>query len=486
MIDLRSIAARARGWLMEGWYRFLEAFVPRWLKLGHWIDSQFGDEELSRDDAMAQNFKTDASAIEEAPVPISTHAALYIVLSLLVIAILWSIFGTLDRIVVSPGKIATRTQLIVMQPFTTSRILQVNVKPGDHVRKGQVMILFDPAFAQADEASLQQKVRGLTAMTERIEAEMNGATEFDAGSDASRERQTQAQIFNQEMSAYSAEMAVRDSRVAALDPQIRAANSSIAGLKKQLVMAQKVVAIRQYLLDQKAGAMLDVMTADSNRIDFELRLKNALSDATKLTEQRAEVEAERRSFIDKWRSDHNQQLVQARQDLAEATETLNKAAKMKDFTKMKAPVDAVVLEIADRSVGSVLREAETLVTLVPDDADLYVEANIPSRDVSYVKVGNTVSVKLETYPFQRYGTLSGRLDVISADSVPLKAEDPKSELVYRAQVHLTDSVRALTKRGIHLRPGLVATAEIKTGKRSIASYVLNPILRTADEGMKEP
>jgi HlyD family secretion protein len=159
---------------------------------------------------------------------------------------------------------------------------------------------------------------------------------------------------------------------------------------------------------------------------------------------------------------------------------------MKDFTKMKAPVDAVVLEIADRSVGSVLREAETLVTLVPDDADLYVEANIPSRDVSYVKVGNTVSVKLETYPFQRYGTLTGRLDVISADSVPLKADDPKSELVYRAQVHLTDSVRALTKRGIHLRPGLVATAEIKTGKRSIASYVLNPILRTADEGMREP
>ena len=279
MIDLRSHAARMQVWLTDAWYRFLEVFLPRWEALGRWVDSRFGDEELTRDDAMAQNFKTDATAIEEAPLPISAHAALYVVLSLLVIAILWAVFGSLDRIVVSPGKVATRTQLIVMQPFTTSRILQVNIKPGDHVRRGQVMILFDPAFAQADEASLQQKVHGLTAVTERIEAEMSGATEFAAGSDASRERQTQAQIFAQEMSAYSAEMDVRDSRVAAVESQIKAANSSIAGLKKQLAMAHKVVEIRNYLLEQKAGAPLDVMTAQSSEIDFELRLKNSISDA---------------------------------------------------------------------------------------------------------------------------------------------------------------------------------------------------------------
>jgi len=486
MIDVRSRVARIRTWLIEAWYRFLEVFLPRWNTLGTWVDSRFGDEEFSRDDAVAQNFKTDATAIEESPLPVSAHAALYVVLALLVIAILWAVFGSLDRIVVAPGKIATRTPVIVMQPFTTSRILQINAKPGDHVRKGQVLILFDPAFAQADVASLQQKVSGLTAETDRIEAEMNGAPSFATGSSDDRQRQIQAQIFAQEMASYRAEMDQRDSRVAAVVAQIKAANASVSGLRKQLAMAQKVVAIRQYLLDQKAGAPLDVMTAQSNEIDFDTRLKNSISDASKLFEQRAEIEAERQSFIDKWRSDHNQQLVQARQDLAEANETLNKAKTMKDYTLMKAPVDGVVLEIADRSVGSVLREAETLITLVPDDADLYVEANIPSRDVSYVKVGNAVSVKLEAYPYQRYGTLTGRLYVISAASVPLKADDPKSELVYRAQVLLIETVRDLTKRGIHLRPGLIATAEIKTGSRSIASYILNPILRTADEGLREP
>jgi multidrug efflux pump subunit AcrA (membrane-fusion protein) len=101
-------------------------------------------------------------------------------------------------------------------------------------------------------------------------------------------------------------------------------------------------------------------------------------------------------------------------------------------------------------------------------------------------VGDIVRVKLETYPFQRFGTVNGRLDVISADSIPLKQGDAKSELIYRVQVRITDRLHDLAGRGIHVGPGLVASAEIKSGKRSVASYILNPILRTADESLHEP
>jgi hemolysin D len=159
---------------------------------------------------------------------------------------------------------------------------------------------------------------------------------------------------------------------------------------------------------------------------------------------------------------------------------------MHELTELIAPVDGVVQQVADRSVGSVLREAETLVTIVPDGADLYVEANVPSRDVSYLQVGDTVRVKLETYPFQRFGTITGVLTVINPDSQPLNENDAKQGLVYRAQVKLNDNARTLAARGIILKPGLVASAEIKTGTRSIASYILNPVLRITDESMREP
>ncbi len=457
-------------------------FLRLWQGVDAWIDTTFGGTD--KDGSIAHSFKADAEALEEAPVPLSAHAALYTVLTLLVVGLLWSIVGSVDRIVVAPGKIATKTPLIVMQPYTTSRIQQLHVQPGDHVLKGQILVSFDPAFAQADVVAMKHKVAALSAQVGRIEAQLNGG-QFSAAPGDDSERQTQAQIFAQEKANYAAEMAQRDSRVAALDAQIHASNSSIEALKNQLNMANQVVSIYQRLLDQKAGAPLDVMKAQSSAIDVDMRLKNAMGDVRKLSEQRAEVQAERIAWLDKWRSDHNQQLVTARQDLAEATETLNKANRMKDFTDLRAPVNAVVLEIADRSVGSVLREAETLITLVPDGADVYAEANVQSRDVSHLKLGNPVRVKLETYPFQKYGTLEGRLDVISADSVPQKEGD-QTKLVYHARVKLLETPQQLARRGFRVRPGMVLSAEIKTGRRSIASYVMNPILRTADESLSEP
>jgi hemolysin D len=483
-MNVQPIPPRA-GWLRELWWSLGDRIGLMWWRIGRKADAIFGDKQRAQDDALAQRFKADATAIEEAPVPIATHAALYVILALLIIAVLWSIFGSLDRIVVAQGKVATRTPLVVMQPFTTSRIVQLFVKPGDHVKKGQALAAFDPAFAQADQASLEHKVRELTAQVDRITAEMNGARTFPVQLGDGPERRTQAQIFAQEMAEYSGEMVQRDKRVGALDSEIATTKKSIIGLAAQVELAKQVTSAQERLESEGAGATLDLVRAQSNQIDVETRLSNAQGDAEKYAQQRAESEAERASFLGKWRSDHNQQLVQTRQELAEARETLNKARRMSDLTKMTAPVDGVVLEIADRSVGSVLREAETLLTLVPDDADLYVEANVASRDVSYVRVGNQARVKLESYPFQRFGTLDGTLDIVSPDSVPLKQDD-QSQLVYRVQIRLDGTPREFAARGIRLRPGLVTTAEITTGKRSIMSYVLDPILRVSDESMHEP
>jgi hemolysin D len=433
----------------------------------------------------ANAYQSDAAAIEEAPVPLSAHAALWIVLILLITAIVWAIIGTVDRIVVAPGKIASRTPMLVLQPFTTSRVLEVEVKAGDHVRKGQLLAKFDPSFAQADVSSLQQKVASLSAQVDRLSAQLAGRS-FTAGPDDGPARLTQAQIFDQETSDYQAELNQRDSHLAGIDSQIQTDEGSLPGIQQQLNMAQRVVDMYARLQRQQAAATLDVMRSQSSLIDSQLRLKNTQGDESKLIQQRGEAQHERQAYVEKWRSDHNQSLVQARQDLAEAGETLNKANHMHDFTQLTAPVDGVIQQVADRSVGSVLKEAETLVTIVPDGADLYVEASVPARDVSYVAVGNTVRVKLESYPFQRFGTVTGELVNISPDSMPADENDPKSGLVYRAQVRLNANAGELARRGIFLKPGLVASAEIKTGQRSIASYILNPVLRIADESMREP
>jgi HlyD family secretion protein len=251
-------------------------------------------------------------------------------------------------------------------------------------------------------------------------------------------------------------------------------------------MAQRVVDMYDRLQRQKAAATLDILRSQSSLIDAQNRLKNVMGDRDKLIQQRAETVHDRQALVDKWRSDHSQQLVQTRQDLSEAMETLSKANKLHDFTHMTAPVDGTVQEVADRSTGSVLKEAETVVTLVPDGADLYVDAKVSSRDIGYIKLGDTVRIKLESYPFQRFGTVSGVLTVISPDSMPLKEGDERSELVYPVQVKLNADRADLARRGIRIKPGLGASAEIKTGRRSIAAYLLDPVLRITDESLREP
>jgi len=468
------------------WQSVTGFFARSWRGLQNFVDRGIaGSRGGTGDKTLVHDFKALADAIEYQPVSFSVYSTLYVVVAAMVIAVLWSIFGTVDRIVVAQGKIVTRAPIIVMQPFTTSRILKIHVKAGDRVKKGQSLVTFDPSFAQADESALDQKVRALTAESDRIQAELSGQKTFGGASDADPERRAQAQLFTQRTSQFAAEMAARDSRERQIEGQIDAGEKNIEGLRSQLDLVHKVADVRRDLLAKGAGSVLEALAAERDEGDIDLRLKSATGDYDKLKQQLTETIAERQSFLNQWRSDLNQKLVTAERDAASASEELNKARKMRAFTELLSPVDAVVLEMADRSEGSVLREAETLVTLVPDDAQLDLEANVLSRDVGYIKVGDLVRVKFEAYPFQKFGTLDGRLDVLSPDSLPLKEGD-RSDVVFRAEIHLNETVGKAIGQGINVRPGLVATGEIKAGERSIASYILDPIIQVKDESLREP
>lgn len=439
---------------------------------------------LRQESAFLREFKPDAAAIEERPVGISVYATMYVLCGLLLVAIVWAFVGTMDRIVVAQGKVTTSAQNIVLQPFAVSRILSINVKPGDRVRKDDVLMTFDPAFAKADESSLVSRLNELDATRERMEAEIAGIV-FVAGEGASPERATQAEIFNRRRAQLASELAGRDSNLKKLAAQIKSNGSTIAGLKKQLGLAREVTVMRQQLKDKQVGSELQLVVAKKDELDVEERLRAATSQASDLLQAQAQAVAERDSYLENWRRQTNEDLVTTRQQAKEATENLSKAQRLREFTSLTAPVDGIVLEIADRSAGSTLREAETAVTLVPANAALEVEADVQTRDVGYLTVGERARVKLEAYPFQKYGTLEGVLTVVSPDSV-VRQVGQTSVTMFHARVHLKETVEQLARRGIRLRPGLLATAEITTGHRSIASYLLYPVWRMFDEGLKEP
>ena len=161
---------------------------------------------------------------------------------------------------------------------------------------------------------------------------------------------------------------------------------------------------------------------------------------------------------------------------------------------LTAPADAVVLDLAQRSVGSVVREAEPVVTLVPINVPLEAEVSINTRDIGRIAVGKEARIKLDAYPFQKYGTASGEVRTISQDTfVTGQQQDPNATTAqppaapfFKARILLADTRLNVSDVPVRLLPGMTVSTEIKVGNRTVMSYFLYPLLRGLDDAIREP
>jgi hemolysin D len=183
--------------------------------------------------------------------------------------------------------------------------------------------------------------------------------------------------------------------------------------------------------------------------------------------------------------------VNARTDLARVTAAVAKAARLHDLVVMTAPTDGVVLDVAALTAGSVVRDAEPLVTIIPNNAPLIAEVMIASGDVGYISVGAEVQMKIDAFPYQRHGTIAGRLQSVGEESFAAGSgsgptSDARGGAFHRGRVALLDVKLEHLPAGVKLFPGMTLTAEIKAGSRSVLSYFLYPLTRGLSESVREP
>lgn len=199
---------------------------------------------------------------------------------------------------------------------------------------------------------------------------------------------------------------------------------------------------------------------------------------------RGRIRARRAGAARTWGSTPIRLCFQARCDRDAAVKQLEKAARRNEVTLLEAPADAIVLDVAQRSVASIMKEAEPLYTLVsPLEAKVLVEG----RDVGKVKTASLTRVKLEAWPFQKHGTLEGQVRTLSEDVFsPDPKKDGEARPHYKARIKLTSAELSNVPNHFRLIPGMAVTAEIKAGERSVMSYFLYPLLRGLDESIREP
>jgi len=194
-------------------------------------------------------------------------------------------------------------------------------------------------------------------------------------------------------------------------------------------------------------------------------------------------------FIEDFRKQASQDLVETVAKRNGAAEDLKKAELRRKLIVLTAPADAIVLEVANRTVGSVAREAETLFVLVPRNVPLQAEVDVEGRDIGQVEVGQPVRIKYEAYPFQKFGTGSGTVRVVSHDAFAPDAKNEPAHRIqapyYRVLVDVADTKLRRQPEHMQLLPGMAVTAELKVGSRRVISYFLYPLLRGLDESIRE-
>ncbi|WP_246667239.1 HlyD family type I secretion periplasmic adaptor subunit [Bradyrhizobium sp. UNPA324] len=433
-------------------------------------------------------FQSDAAEIEQLTPPRLGRITLYCVGALIAAAVTFACVSRVDMIVTAQGKLITTNPNLVVQPLETSVIREIRVKAGDIVNHGDVLAVLDPTFSQADLAQLRGRLAGLDASIDRLRAELDG-TDYGVDETANADQALQRKVFLQRRAAYDLQIQNYDAQIASAQANLKTAQNEELVLAERLDTMQSIEAMRNALMAKEVGSRLNFLLSRDARLEVESNLARVRGSIVDNTHRLDKARADQKVFAAEFRRTAYQELVETLPKRDGTAEELKKAELRRQLIVLTAPADAVVLDIANRTVGSVVREAETLFVLVPRDEALRAEVNVEGRDIGQVAVGQVVRVKFEAFPFQKYGTATGEVGVISRDSFSpdAKAEGARrsSAPYYRVLIDLRDAHLRLPAERVHLIPGMAVTAEMKVGQRTVISYFLYPLLRGLDESIRE-
>jgi hemolysin D len=427
-----------------------------------------------------------ATEIEARVPPAAARGTLYALVGFIVIALLWATLAHVDRVVTAQGRLITRGQALVVQALETSVVRSVDVRVGQSVKKGERLVTLDPTFAEADVSQVKQRVESIAAEVARLEAEVAGKTYKRAG--GSPEEVTQADLHEKKMGEYEARLSGYKADIARLEADAAGTRRSLAVIEQRLQSLRQIEAMKSDLKDKQYVSQMGLLEARAQRLEAEQAFEDSSSKSKQLVEQLVQTRAQLDVFVKGWRQKTLDDLVRARRERDGLREQLTKMERRGTLVTLTAPYDATVLEINKRSVGSVAKEAEPILTLVPEGDEIEVELQIAAEDVGFVRKGDPVRVKIDAFPFQKHGTLDGTLSVIGADSIAI---DPAgggrgSRAYYPSRAATLQGQLRAVPTDTRLTPGMTVTGEIRVGTRSVISYFAYPLIKAFDEGIREP
>ena len=426
----------------------------------------------------------DADEIERSPLPRYAQLTMHALLTLFGLALLWAAVSKIDQVVVGQGRLVNPVPNIVVQPLETSIIQSVDVRAGQVVKKGETLATLDATFIQSDEGQLRVRLQSLETQIQGLEREMafNGAEAVKPGSDP-----LQAKLMAERRANYGAQQARLNESAARLRAALATNLQDQKKVASRLKSLKEMESMQEKMVAQKYGAPIQLLEAQQRTKEVERDLELVIGKEQELRRELASVDAERSVFERGWRQKTMEDLLGLTRERDALIEQLSKTDKRRSLVTLTAPIDAVVLEIAKLSPGSIIKEAETFFTLVPLNVSLEAEAHVDAMDVGYLKLGQSVHVKLDAFPFQKHGMLDAKVATISEDAFKREnAAKSGGDSYYLVRLQLQGTDLKNMKEGTRLLPGMTVNAEIVVGQRTILSYLAWPLTKGISESIREP
>lgn len=451
--------------------------------------------------------------LETPPSPVGIWL-IWIICLLVIAALSWTYFGRIDVIATAQGKIQPTGRVKVIQPMETAKAVSVPVENGQHVKKGDILVVFDSADADADVNQLVAHLAAMQAEAARRRAALASIEDrqvepmepvlwaADIPLDIQRREK---QVMIGDLEELVASVASYDAQIQQKERERDRYEATANALQELVNTLQEKLDLRMSLQNSGSGSRFDMM---QSMLDLQEQKASLATTLGQKHEAEAALNVLKRDIEDTYQtfaSGYLQKLADCERQIDEDVQKLAKARARQDRMVLKSPIDGSVSALSITTTGQIVSAGDEVMRIVPDGLGLEIEAYIANRDISFIRPGQDAVVKIESLPFTRYGTVSATLTKVATDAIPepdaeqTEANPAKStskqalfagaqrtqNLVYPAIIR-PQAISVMADGAlVPLSAGMAVTVEIKTGSRRILEYLFSPLLEVTNEAMKE-
>ncbi len=423
-------------------------------------------------------FKPLLSEIEESPVSPLGRYTFWTIISLLIITFFWLFIGKIDIVINARGIIIPEGEAKIIQPLETGVVKEILVKEGDFVQKNQLLIHIDTSATDAQIKALSRNLAQTKIEAKRLKSggELSDFLKI-SNDEQNEEKEIQEKLYKESLESLNNEILAKNNQIKQLNMQINSALAQKRDYEFQLKNANERVNKLEEVLDIIEYNKYRDATEKANSIkESVIRIE---ADIKRFQTQIKEIE----NYIAKLKSDFKAQNLTTLSETQKRINELSANIESIEFSnknqKITAPCDGYIDKLFIHTIGGIVTPAQAIIALTPANAPVIIKAKVLNRDIGFIKKGMPVSIKIDTYDFQKYGILKGTVKSISKNSI----DDEQLGPVYEIYIIPNENTLLINGKEEKISTGMTLNAEIEIGERRIIEFFIYPLIKYLDEGI---